>query len=291
MKAVLERLFVWLQYPLPHHLLSRVTGYLARSRTPWLRSLLIHAFIRVFGVDMSQAREEDPDRYASFNDFFTRALKPEARPLAEDPRALLCPADGTVSQLGSVRGGDLLQAKGRHYSLFELLGGNAELAHEFGNGAFATVYLSPKDYHRVHMPLGGRLREWLHVPGRLFSVNDATARGVPGLFTRNERCICIFDTDVGPMAVVLVGAMIVAGIETVFAGQITPLPRTVQRHHFAATGSPAPVLERGEELGRFLLGSTAIVLMPEGSCRWREGLGPGSPVSMGQALGQLTGRG
>lgn len=285
MKATLEKLFAWLQLPLPHHLISRLVGYLARSESPWIRALFIRTFIRVFRVDLSEAEREDPDDYRCFNDFFTRSLKPGARPLDVEENSILCPADGTVSALGRIRGGDLLQAKGHHYSLRELLGGDQVLAGEFMNGSFATVYLSPSDYHRVHMPFSGRLREWTYVPGRLFSVNDATNRYTPNLFARNERCICVFDTEWGPAAVILVGAMIVAGIETVFADQVTPLPRSMQRH---GSDPLECQLARGDELGRFLLGSTVIVLLPEGAATWAQGLGNGSKVRMGEKLGTAS---
>jgi len=216
--ALKEKLFIALQHVVPQHLLSRLVGWVARSEIPWIKTTFINRFIQHFGVDLSEAEIGDPDRFENFNAFFTRALKDGARPIADGERVLACPADGTVSQLGPLRGGDLFQAKGHHYSAFELLGGDGALAAEFQNGHFATVYLSPKDYHRVHMPFTGTLRETCYVPGRLFSVNQTTTERVPRLFARNERLVCVFDTEVGPMAVVLVGAMIVAGIETVFAG-------------------------------------------------------------------------
>ena len=282
-RTLYERLFVALQYVLPQHLLSRCLGALARCPWPWVHQPLIRGFVRVFGVDLSEAERREPDAYESFNDFFTRALRPGARPLPEREDAILCPADGTLSRAGGIRGSELLQAKGQHYSLLELLGDDPALASEFINGSFATIYLAPRDYHRVHMPLPGRLRGWTHVPGRLFSVNDTTARQVPRLFTRNERVVAVFDTDRGPLAVVLVGAMIVAGIETVFAGQHTPLPHRV-RHQPADARME---LAAGDELGRFLLGSTVIVLLPEGVGQWRDNLSAGTPVRMGEALGRL----
>lgn len=288
MKDFLERLFAWIQWPLPQHLLSRLVGYLARSEIPWLRALFIRTFIRVFGVDLSEAQRTSPDDYRSFNDFFTRSLKPEARPLDAREDSILCPADGTVSALGRIHDGDLLQAKGHHYTLRDLLGGDDALAAAFNNGHFATIYLSPSDYHRVHMPFGGELREQVYVPGRLFSVNEATTRYTPNLFARNERCICVFDTPQGPAAVILVGAMLVAGIETVFAGQITPLPRAIQRHALSPQAGPSRTLEKGAELGRFLLGSTVIVLLPEGAARWEDTLGSGGKVQMGERLGVLN---
>lgn len=283
MRTLAERAFVVLQYLLPHHLLSRAVGYLARCRLPWVRMPLIRAFIRVFGVNMREAQEPDPRAYVSFNDFFTRPLRADARPLDDQPGSILCPADGTLSEIGRLRGSDLVQAKGRHYTLPELLGDDPELAGTFINGAFATIYLAPRDYHRVHMPVHGQLRSWTHVPGRLFSVNEITTRRVPRLFARNERVISVFDTEHGPLAVILVGAMIVAGIETVFAGQITPLAREIRTRH-PATG---PALPAGAELGRFLLGSTVIVLLPEGTAQWHSGLAAGQAVRMGQSIGRL----
>lgn len=285
MHSLKQNLFVALQYLLPQHLLSRWVGWLARSEIPWIKTTFINTFIKRFGVDMSEAEVEDPDRFETFNAFFTRRLKPGARPIAAAAHAIACPADGTVSQLGALRGGDLLQAKGRYYSLFELLGGDGQLASEFANGHFATIYLSPKDYHRVHMPLTGTLRETRYVPGRLFSVNQTTSENVPRLFARNERLVCVFDTEAGPMAVVLVGAMIVAGIETVFAGQVTPQPNTITHTDYR---DPRPVvLEKGAELGRFLLGSTAIVLFAEGTAHFEAELEATSAVRMGQSLGSV----
>ncbi|MBB3190886.1 archaetidylserine decarboxylase [Halomonas cerina] len=275
----LSRLFSLIQYPIPHHLLSRLVGRLADCRWPWLKDLCIRAFIHQFKVDMGQAHEPDPRAYATFNDFFTRALRDGARPLGE---GLLAPADGTLSQFGGANGTRLIQAKGHDFSISELLGGDPERAARFRNGSFATVYLSPRDYHRVHMPLSGTLREMVYVPGRLFSVNAATTAHVPNLFARNERLVCHFDTEHGPMAMVLVGAMIVAAIETVWAGQITPLPRgDVQRIRFNT-----PVrLEKGEEMGRFKLGSTVVMVFAE-PVTFDEALTPGQMVGMGQSLGR-----
>ena len=285
MHPLKQKLFIALQHLVPQHLLSRLVGWVARSEIPWIKTTFIERFIKHFGVDLSEAQIEDPDRFENFNAFFTRALKDGARPIAEGERTLACPADGTVSQLGKLRGGDLFQAKGHHYSAFELLGGDGALAAEFANGHFATVYLSPKDYHRVHMPFTGTLRETHYVPGRLFSVNQTTTERVPRLFARNERLVCVFDTEVGPMAVVLVGAMIVAGIETVFAGQVTPQSTSVTRVDYR---NPAPVtLRKGDELGRFLLGSTVIVLLPEGAAEFGPELTAGAAVRMGEAFGSV----
>jgi phosphatidylserine decarboxylase len=280
LRSLVETAFVWLQYLLPHHLVSLALGRVASCSWPWVRVPLIQAFVHIFGVELSEAAEPDPRAYSSFHAFFTRALRADARPLAR--AEILCPADGTLSQAGRIRGSDLFQAKGHYYSLLELLGDDPELASEFINGDFATIYLGPRDYHRVHMPRDGRLRCWMHVPGRLFSVNETTARRVPRLFARNERVVTVFDTDLGPMALILVGALIVGGIETVLTGQITPLPRQVQ-HHYPDAGLD---LRAGDEMGRFFLGSTVMVLFPEGVARWQAGLDAGSRLRMGQALGR-----
>jgi len=282
-----DKLFVTLQHLIPQHGLSRLVGMLARSEVPWIKTTFISLFMKRFGIDLSEAQIEDPDRFETFNAFFTRALKPDARPLeASDAADIACPADGAVSQLGAIRANQVFQAKGHDYSLYDLLGGDSALASEFTNGQFATIYLSPRDYHRVHMPVTGTLRETRYVPGDLFSVNEATANGVPNLFARNERLVCIFDTEHGPAAVILVGAMIVAGIETVFSGQVTPLPKQVVTTDYQRT---APItLEKGEELGRFLLGSTVVLLFPEGKARFESDLKAGSLVRVKGKLGQYN---
>lgn len=282
-----DALFALPQYLLPHHALSRLIGYLTRCTQPAVKDFLIRRFIPMFRVNMAEALEENPANYASFNDFFTRKLKPEARPLAEGEDTLLCPADGVLSQFGNIVEGRLIQAKGRDYRVLELLGGDEELAREFDGGAFATVYLSPRDYHRLHMPLAGALRETIHVPGRLFSVNRATTAVISNLFARNERVIAVFDTGAGPMALILVGAIFVASIETVWDGLITPpTAREIRRWHL-----PRPVhLERGAEMGHFNMGSTIIALFAPGALEWDNSLTCGGSVRMGEKLGRATGR-
>ena len=280
-----DRLFILFQYLLPHHLLSRLAGCLANCTWGWVKNPFITWFVKRYQVDMSEAQEENPTAYSSFNDFFTRALKPNARPLDQTPGGILCPADGAISQLGKIEHGRIFQAKGHSFSVQELLGGNAELAAPFQGGEFATVYLSPRDYHRVHMPLGGTLKEMIYVPGKLFSVNQTTAENVPALFARNERVVCLFDTEAGPMALVLVGAMIVASVETVWAGLVAPPSRTLRS---TAYGQAAPSLEKGDEMGRFKLGSTAIVLFGPDAMRWNETLKAGDSVQMGQLMGSLA---
>ncbi|HSX87519.1 MAG TPA: archaetidylserine decarboxylase [Pseudomonas sp.] len=280
-----QRLFILSQYLLPHHLLSRLIGYAADCRAAWFKNRLIGWFAKQYQVDMSEAQVEDLEAFEHFNAFFTRALKPGARPLAQGPDAVLCPADGAVSQLGKIEHGRIFQAKGHSFSLVELLGGDTERANPFMGGAFATIYLSPKDYHRVHMPLAGTLKEMVYVPGRLFSVNQSTAENVPELFARNERVVCLFDTERGPMAVVLVGAMIVASIETVWAGLVTPPKRSLKTFRYDEAARVPIVLDKGAELGRFKLGSTAIVLFGADQVQWAQELAAGSPVQMGQLLG------
>lgn len=283
-----DRLFVISQYLLPHHLISRLAGCLAECRIPWLKNAFIKCFARHFQVDMSQAQIEDLSAYEHFNAFFTRALRDGARPLDPTPGAILNPCDGAISQLGKIEQGRIFQAKGHSFSVLELLGGDNQRAAAFMGGEFATIYLSPKDYHRVHMPLAGTLREMVYVPGRLFSVNQTTAENVPELFARNERVVCLFDTERGPMAVVLVGAMIVASIETVWAGLVTPPKRELKTTRYDEAARAPIHLEKGAELGRFKLGSTAIVLFGPEQVQWASELAAGTPVRMGQRLSDLA---
>jgi phosphatidylserine decarboxylase len=277
------RLFVWFQHLLPQHALSRLVLRATRVRAPWFKNALIRAFLRLYRIDMSEAVQPDALRYASFNEFFTRALRADARTLARESREIACPVDGAISELGKIEGTSLLQAKGRHYTLEELLASRDWAAH-FAGGSFATLYLAPFNYHRVHMPLKGRLRETVYVPGRLFSVNAVTASRVPRLFARNERVLTWFDTDFGEFALVLVGALNVGSIATVWAGDITPAPRRV------ASALPAQdiSLEKGEELGRFNMGSTVILLFQKDRARWHDELRAGASVRLGQSLGRLT---
>ncbi|TWC41335.1 phosphatidylserine decarboxylase [Pseudomonas sp. SJZ079] len=280
-----QRLFILSQYLLPHHLLSRLIGCAAECRVGWIKNCLITWFAKHYQVNMSEAQIDEPTRFEHFNAFFTRALKDGVRPLDPAPDAILCPADGAVSQLGQIEHGRVFQAKGQSFSAVELLGGDSERASPFMGGEFATIYLSPKDYHRVHMPLTGTLKEMIYVPGRLFSVNQTTAENVPELFARNERVVCLFDTERGPMAVVLVGAMIVASIETVWAGLVTPPKRALKTFRYDEAARAPISLEKGAELGRFKLGSTAIVLFGPNQVRWAEELAANSSVQMGQRLG------
>jgi phosphatidylserine decarboxylase len=286
------RLGDWLkcawQYPLPQHAVSRFTHWLTRVEQPGFKNWMIRAFIRRFGVDMSEAAQPDPGSYPTFNAFFTRALRAGARPVAAEPDAIACPADGTLSQCGEIAAGVVFQAKGRNFSTRELLGGDPTLAAQFHGGTFATLYLSPKDYHRVHMPFDGILRRMLHVPGRLFSVNPSTTRTVPGLFARNERIAMIFDTLAGPMAVVMVGALNVGSIETVWAGEITP-PRGYVLRSWDYLDDKLK-FTKGAELGRFNLGSTVILLFTPGKVHWASTLIADSAVRVGKGIGTVAGK-
>lgn len=280
-------LFIIFQYIVPQHLLSRAAGWVAECEWPWIKNKFIQWFIGRYQVDMNEAAEPDPFNYKNFNAFFTRELVKDARPITDSDNGIACPADGAISQLGDIENGRIFQAKGQSYTLEELIGGDKEMAKPFHGGKFATVYLSPKDYHRVHMPLTGKLKSMIYVPGDLFSVNTITAENVPRLFSRNERAVCIFETEAGPMAVILVGAMIVAGIETVWAGQVAPIKREIRTQNYLAEQKPI-TLNKGEEMGRFKLGSTAIVLFGPDVISWRNDLEAGTSTMMGELFGNLN---
>ncbi len=281
-----DKLFIAFQYLVPQHGLSRLAGWLANTSIRWIKNPMTRWFVKQYGINMDEALETDPCAYASFNDFFTRALKDGARPICDQDNAIVFPADGAISQIGDIQYGRVFQAKGQDYSLLELVGGDETIAAPFEGGKFAVVYLSPKDYHRVHMPLGGTLKTMTHVPGDLFSVNETTADNVPRLFARNERVVCTFDTEAGPMAVILVGAMIVASIETVWAGQVTPEARTIKTTRYGSRKMHKFSL--GEEMGRFKLGSTAIVLFGKDAISWSEQLQAGTPTRMGEQMGVIS---
>jgi phosphatidylserine decarboxylase len=281
--ALGERLFVWLQYLLPQHGISRLVRAASRVQTPWFKNLLTRGFLRLYSVDLAEAVETDPYAYGSFNDFFTRALTADARPPCKDAAAVASPVDGTVSECGRIDGGTLLQAKGRRYSLTELLAGETWAA-RFEGGSFTTIYLAPFNYHRVHMPVSGRLLDTVYVPGRLFSVNAATARYVPRLFARNERILMRFEGAAGQFAVVMVGALNVGSMATVWAGDVTPARRR------AVTRLPpaAVALELGAELGRFNMGSTVILLFEPGRVAWNPDLRSGADVRVGRRIGSVA---
>lgn len=283
-----DRLRAWSQYPLPHHALSRVVLALTRSRVRWWKDLLIRTVVRLYGVDLAEAAVSDAAGYPSFNAFFTRPLAPGARPVAKGDAEIACPVDGVVSQAGRISDGRIVQAKGRSFSVVELLGGSQQRAAPFAGGAFATLYLSPRDYHRIHMPRRGRLAEMVHVPGRLFSVDAATTRAVPRLFARNERVACLFDTAEGAMAVVAVGALFVSAVETVWHGLVTPpRGRRVRTWSYPVQGEGVVRLQRGDEIGRFNMGSTVIVLLASDRVGWSDGLEPEAVVRTGAAIGNI----
>ena len=284
-----ERLAVAAQHLLPKQALTQLAGAAARARGGAATTAVIRWFIKRYGVNMAEAAQPDPAAYATFNDFFTRALKPDARPLAS--AELLCPVDGAISQFGAVQAGQIFQAKGHVYSATALVGGDGALAAHFHAGHFATLYLSPRDYHRIHMPAAGRLLRMVHVPGELFSVNPATARGVPGLFARNERVVCVFEGTEGalrgqPWVLVLVGATIVGSMATVWHGVVNP-PRPGMVRDWAYQDQTVQ-LAKGAEMGRFLLGSTVVLLFPPGPLRFNAGWQPGGALRMGQAMASLS---
>jgi phosphatidylserine decarboxylase len=280
-----QRAFIGLQYLLPQHLLSRLVGWIAGSRIGFIRGALIRMFMNRYPVDLAEAARPDPGAYASFNDFFTRRLRAGARPFDPDPRAAICPADGVLSQAGAIAGDTLVQAKGIDYSAGALLGGDAALATEFAGGAFATVYLAPHNYHRVHMPLAGTLRLARFVPGDLFSVNAATAASVPGLFARNERVACVFDTAAGPMAVVFVGALFVGSMSLAWMDRIRA--EGGRRVRDLPAHDPVVALDRGAELGWFNMGSTVVLLFGPRGPALVQGLAPGRALRVGERMALL----
>ena len=282
-----DKLRSWLLYPLPHHALSRIAFWLTRRETR-VAQIFMHWFSKCYGVDMSEAKYSDFASYPSFNAFFTRELKDTARAVAADSQCIACPVDGTVSQVGSIYNGQLFQAKGHTYALLTLLGGDPEDSAPFAGGKFATLYLSPRDYHRIHMPVDARLTKMIHIPGRLFSVAPHTVRAVPNLFARNERVVALFNSAAGSLAMVLVGAVNVAAIETTWAGLVTPPP---------PSGNPikqwdypierAPVLDKGEEMGRFNMGST-VILLTQSNVDFNHKIVAGGKIRMGESIGLFT---
>ena len=274
----------WPTYLLPHHALSRIMHAITRSEIGWWKTYFTRWFVKQFDVDMSLAQEPNLDSYPSFNAFFTRALRSDARPIVADENLLASPVDGAVSQLGNIENGRIFQAKGQDYTLLELLGNDTEKARLFEDGSFATLYLSPRDYHRIHIPIDGKLTAMSHIPGRLFSVSPSTARAVPRLFARNERVVAYFDTDIGPMAMVMVGAIFVASIETVWAGEVTPPAGQTIRHWKYDAENPAYQFRKGDEVGRFNMGSTVILLHGKDSIEWLNSIQPTDSIQMGQAI-------
>jgi phosphatidylserine decarboxylase len=279
--TVSDRRAVLPQYLMPKQAMTRFGGLVASARAGAITTAIIRWFVAKYQVNMAEAADPDISHYASFNDFFTRALRADARPLADAD--LVCPVDGAISQFGAIEHDQIFQAKGHHYSIAALVGGDAELAARFHDGFFATLYLSPRDYHRIHMPCEGRLTRMVYVPGALFSVNPLTARGVPGLFARNERVVCVFETARGPFVLVLVGATIVGSMATVWHGVVNPpRGRAVREWRY---DDQTVVLRQGEEMGRFLLGSTVVMLFPQGATVFNPEWAAGREVRLGEKMG------
>mgnify|MGYP000648263062 CR=1 FL=1 len=278
-----DNLKIAFQYALPKHGVSKLVGFLARAKLGFVSTGLIKAFIKAYDINMDEAKHSDPKHFKTFNEFFTRELDDGVRPLVDGDEKIAHPVDGTVSQLGPIKDGSLVQAKNHYYSVLELLGGDQDLADKFEDGDFATIYLAPSDYHRLHMPVAGTLTDMVYVPGDAFSVNPLTAENVPNLFARNERVVSVFDTEIGPMAMVLVGATIVRSIETVWAGEITPpRGRDVKRTQYPTEGVNSVELEKGEEMGRFKLGSTVVCLFAKDKIKFVDDVKNGSVTRMGE---------
>ena len=280
-----DRLAVLPQYLIPKQALTQLAGKLASAEAGALTTAVIRWFAGRYGVNMAEAANPDLASYKSFNEFFTRPLRTGARPL--DTADFVCPVDGAISQFGPIERDQIFQAKGHHYSTTALVGGDRELAAQFEHGSFATIYLSPRDYHRIHMPCAGRLTRMIYVPGALFSVNPTTARGVPGLFARNERVVCVFDSEHGPFVLTLVGATIVGSMATVWHGVVNP-PRPGVIRDWRYTGDSSITLAQGEEMGRFLLGSTVVLLFPKDTLSFTPNWSPAGPVRMGETMGNTA---
>jgi phosphatidylserine decarboxylase len=283
-----DHLFAALQHALPKHLLSRLIYSVARCESPLVKRAVLATFLRGYKVNMDEAAQSDPYAYRSFNDFFTRALRETARPVDPDPDAVVSPVDGTVSQAGTLQNDMLVQAKGHFYSLSDLLAGDAAAVETYRGGSFTCLYLAPYNYHRIHMPLAGTLRSSSYVPGELFSVNAATARAVSGVFARNERLICDFETPLGRMAVILVGALFVGSIETVYCGEVNPPPRR-RKAALPIPQGTGRQFAKGEELGRFNMGSTVVLLFERDRIGWDASLLPDLPVRLGRAIARAKG--
>ena len=285
----MDKIKIALQYVMPKHLISRLVGKLAAAELGSITTAAIKWFIKQYKIDMSEAAQSEPEAYTTFNNFFTRALKPGVRPLFDDKDYIVHPVDGAISQCGPIKDGQIFQAKGHEYSSLALLGNQADDAKRFEDGDFATIYLAPKDYHRIHMPIKGTLSKMTYVPGELFSVNPLTAENVPGLFARNERVVALFETEIGPMAMVLVGATIVASIETVWAGTVTPpTGKKVFTWDYPTEGPDALTLDKGDEMGRFKLGSTVVMLFAKDALdEFAEGVAAKAVTRMGQPFAKI----
>jgi phosphatidylserine decarboxylase len=283
-KNILDICFIILQVILPKHFLSRIIAVAADSENFFIKKALINLAINAFNININEAISQKPEDYKNFNDFFMRELKSDARTFDADTNKVISPCDGEVSQCGKIENGVLIQAKGKYFDLKTLLGGDDIIADKFINGHFATIYLSPKDYHRVHMPCDGKLSNSIYVPGELFSVNQTTAKHIQGLFARNERLVNIFETANGPMASIMIGAMLVAGIETVWSGQVVPPKNAIST--FNKHEQENIELKRSEEMGRFKFGSTVILLFPENTITWQDDFTSGKIVKLGEAIGE-----
>ncbi|PAJ72600.1 phosphatidylserine decarboxylase [Pseudoalteromonas sp. NBT06-2] len=284
----LDKFKIAMQYAMPKHLVSRAVGKLAQAEAGALSTTLIKVFIKQYQIDMTEAEHEDPSYYKSFNEFFTRSLKEGLRPIVSDENIIAHPVDGKISQLGDIQDDRLIQAKGHDFSLQTLLGGEEQTAAPFQGGKFATIYLAPKDYHRIHMPVDGTLKQMIYVPGDLFSVNPLTAQNVPNLFARNERVVAIFDTEIGPLAMVLVGATIVASIETIWSGTVTPpVGKKIFSWDYPTEGDDKICLKKGEEMGRFKLGSTVIIAWSQQTAEFLKGQNPETVTRMGQPFAKI----
>jgi len=278
-----DKLITLPQYLIPQHSLSVLMHRLTQSKVTWFKNAFINFIIAKYKVNIAEAAQTDLSSFNSFNAFFTRELREGVRPIAAGEAVITSPVDGAISQLGPINNGEIIQAKGRQYRVLELLGGDENLAAQFEQGEFATIYLSPRDYHRIHMPLTGTLTQMRYVPGKLFSVNPRTARTVPDLFARNERVVTMFDTESGPIVMVLVGAIFVGSMETVWSGQITPpYGKEIQNWHYE--GDDAIQLKKGQEMGRFNMGSTVVMLLPKQASKFSEDLKAEMPIKLGQAM-------
>lgn len=281
----MKSLFILLQHIAPQLTLTRAAGALAECKLPWIKNTFIKIYIKIFKVNMSEAEDPNPTSYACFNDFFCRALKDNARQFDSDNDSIISPVDGRFSQLGNIENGTLFQAKGRQFTTNELLAGDSAMAQLFDYGQFATIYLSPKDYHRMHMPIAGKLVSMQHVAGKLFSVNPTTVNGVDRLFARNERVVCLFETEHGPMALVLVGAMIVASVETVWHGLVKRDKNGISQFFYHHQNIE---FKKAAEFARFKLGSTIILLFPENKLSWNDNYQAGSLVKLGESIAKLA---
>ena len=280
-------LFIFFQYIIPQHLLSRLGGKIATSSNVKIKNALISYFLKNYDINMEEAEVENAFDFKTFNHFFTRKLKEKVRPISSESNVIISPADGVVSQIGFIKNGKVFQAKGRSFSLHDFLGRDKNLSETFIDGSFSTIYLSPKDYHRIHMPLSGTLRRMNYIPGNLFSVNPVTVESIDNLFARNERLSCIFETKNGPMAIVLVGAMIVAGIRVIWEKNPFVKNRKIQQFEYPSKGQGAVYLKKGDELGRFLLGSTVVICFPKNTIVWNEDVQPNAPLKMGESIAML----